>query len=112
MCRLLCYIRNKDCAFEGEKIASADIPEVDKPVIPEVDVTGIQYIQSAPGFNVVLDKERNLSYVFTDNFSGKDKDWKRADEAMKRACENDNIILDLRKNEGGHRVYFMKYFYP
>lgn len=106
------YIRNKDCAFEGERIEFVDIPGEDKPVIPEVDITGIQYIKKDPGFYVVSDEARNLSYVRIYSFDDDDIDWEQVSDGMQKVCESDNIILDLRINEGGHVELFLDHIYP
>lgn len=105
------YIRNKGCAFEGERIAPFEIPEVDRPAISEIEITDIEYINTDGPLRAVSDKERNLSYVFITSFNEDDIDGKLVSNVIQKACENDNIILDLRINEGGRREFFLEHIY-
>ncbi len=106
------YIRNKECAFEEGNIVPISIPEVDKLVISGVEEQDIQNIAVDGPFQVVLDKKRNLSYISIASFTDENIEKEQFYNAMQMACENDDVILDLRINIGGYREYFLEYVYP
>lgn len=104
------YIRNKDYAFIEGDLEPIKTPEAQELVIKDREVSVIQLDEVGGYYDVVLDKQHNTSYIYLFDF--KSVDGNELSEAIQKACEYDNIILDLRTNTGGYRQYFLDYVYP
>lgn len=104
-------IRTKDSAFEANDLDVITTPKVQKLVLDEIDISAVLLDEEQEGhFEVYSDERRKTSYICLYNFKNEAGD--KLAKAIQKACENDNIILDLRINEGGYRNYFIENVYP
>ncbi len=104
------YIRTKDYAFDVGDTQPIQTPDVEPYIIPSVEVSDIEYLEAGNSVKVAMDEKRNVSYIYIWDF--KQVGGQEIADVVRKASENDNIIIDLRMNEGGVVESFLDNVYP